>query len=124
MRAFRRALGALSVCLILAWLTMMMPLPWALASGVLGIVAAVLVVRLVITGWRAQRRTTAILTAVVGLPACVMLVVSAVLSGVFYGPVSELQQCRAEAITHTAQDRCQDQAASSISQWLTDLLGG
>lgn len=120
---YRRAVTGLVVSLLGAWLLMMLPLPWSIASGVFGLVGAVYLVVTVVQAWKARRVMTAVISAVVGLPACLLIVLGAVTSALFYQPMHELEECRASALTHEAQTQCQEQAESSMTSWLTSLLG-
>lgn len=105
-RASGRTLAALTVCLLLSWLLLLMPLPWSLGAGLLGIVVGVLLVRACISLWRSGQRRAAVLSALLN------------------GPMHDLQECRRTALTETAQERCQDEASESTARWLSSLLGG
>ncbi|MGQ4495427.1 hypothetical protein ACUH9Y_01705 [Dermabacteraceae bacterium P13115] len=113
-RLFTTAIARSTVFIFLAWVAMAMPLPYSLASGLLGAFALVYVVRMAYYAWRLGRRFGAIFTAVVGIPACLLLVAVSALSAVFYQPMLADQECRANAITETALTQCDKQRESSI----------
>lgn len=112
------------IALVAAWVLMLLPLPWSLGSGIAGIAALVLLVRMVILAWRDKRPGMALVSAIIGIPAVLTIVLSALMSAVFYGPMLELQECRASAITHQAQDACQESVEGSVVDWLEGLTGG
>lgn len=118
-----RWLAALALSLCAAWLLTMAPLPWALLSGVAAAVAAVLLVIVVTSAFREGRRAWAIMTTVLALPAVLMIMLGTVTSLIFYGPMSELQRCRADAITEQAAVACAADAKSSSIDWVSGLLG-
>lgn len=122
-REQRRALGALSLCLLVAWILLLMPLPWSLGAGALGLVAAVLLVRACRAMWRTGQRGSAVATALLGAGAVLVLVGSAVVSAALYGPMHELQECRRDALTQKSLDICQDRATTSTTEWIGSLLG-
>lgn len=122
-RASGRILAALSVCLLLSWLLLLMPLPWSLGAGLLGIVVAVLLVRACTALWRSGQRGAALFSALLGLGAVVVLLGSTAISILLYGPMHELQECRRSALTQTAQERCQAEVSESTARWLSSLLG-
>lgn len=123
-RAHRRALGALSFCMLLGWVLLLLPLPWSLGAGIAGLAAAVLLVRATIAAWRIGQQGSAVLTALLGAGAVLVLVGSSALSAVLYGPMHELQQCRRDAITVASRDACDDGAEESTLEWFSSLLGG
>ncbi|MCL6422839.1 hypothetical protein Bequi_05470 [Brachybacterium sp. JHP9] len=122
-RRYRRALYALLLALITAWLLMLAPLPLSLGAGIAGLVAAVLLVRMVIAAWRDGRRPMAIVSAAIGFPAIASIVLGAVLGALFYGPMSELERCQSRALTHEAQRACQEDVQSSVVSWLEGIGG-
>jgi hypothetical protein len=122
-RRYRRTLSKLLVALLASWVLMLLPLPWSLLAGIAGIVTGVLLVMLVIAAVRDRRPGMAVLTAVVGLPAVLMIVLGSVTSLVFYGPVSQLEQCRDTALTQQAEDGCQDEVENSVVSWMEGLTG-
>lgn len=123
MRRYRRLIGALTATMLASWLCMMLPLPWSLLTGVLGIVALVLLVMMVVTSWRAGRRSSVVLGIVFGLPAAVMLIGSALVTALFYGPSQEYQECMASAVTEQARASCQTGVQDSTAAWISRLLG-
>lgn len=120
---YRRILTQLLVSLLASWVLMLLPLPWSLLAGVAGIITAVLLVRLVIAAWRDRRPAMAVVSAVVGVPAVFMIVLGSVTGAIFYGPMSQLEQCRDEALTLQAQDACRDEVQSSVLSWMEGLTG-
>ena len=48
----------------------------------------------------------------------------ALLSTLFYGPLAELEECRASAITEQSRTACDSEAQGSMVDWLSGLLGG
>lgn len=120
----RRLLGALTIALLASWLLMSAPLPYSLLSGVAGLVAFVLLVPLIITAFREGRRGMAIFSAVVGVPATLLIVLGTVTSLLFYGPTAEREECVRAAITERAQSQCKQDAQESMTDWVTGLLGG
>lgn len=122
-RAQRRALGALSVCLLLAWIVLLMPLPWSLGAGALGLVAAVLLVRVCLLMSRGGQRGSAVATALLGAGAVGVLVLTTAISLALYGPMHELQECQRDALTQRSKDQCREQATDSTTRWISSLLG-
>lgn len=123
-RRSTRWLAALAITLSASWLLSMAPLPWSLLSGVFAAAATVLLVIVVVTAFREGRRGWAVMTTVLALPAVLMLMLGSVTSLIFYGPMSELQDCRARAITERALGECATDAKSSSLDWVSSLLGG
>lgn len=120
----RRLLGALTLALLASWLLMTAPLPYSLLSGVAGLVAFILLIPLIITAFREGRRGMAIFSAVVGVPATLLIVLGTVTSLLFYGPTAEREECVRTAITERAQSQCTQDAQESMTDWITGLLGG
>lgn len=120
----RRLLGALTLMLLASWLLMLAPLPFSLLSGATGLVALVLLIPLIVRSFRAGRRGTAVMAAVIGIPVTALIVLISLVTLLFYGPMSELQECRSTAITERALAQCDAQAQESQVAWLSDLLGG
>lgn len=120
----RRLLGGLTLALLASWLLMIAPLPYSLLAGVTGLVALVLLFPLILRSFKAGRRAMALIAIVVGVPATLMIVGVSLVTALFYGPMSQMQECRASAITERAVAKCDQQAQESMSTWVTDLLGG
>jgi hypothetical protein len=116
--------GALAIALFASWLLMLMPLPFSLLSGLTGLVALVLLVPVVVQSVKDGRWSMAVIGAVLGLPATLMIISGALLSTLFYAPLSELEDCRATAITEQARVKCDAEAQGSMVDWLSGLLGG
>lgn len=120
----RRLLGALTLTLLASWLLMLAPLPWSLLSGVAGLVALCLLIPLIVTAFKEGRRSMAIFSAVVGVPATLLIVMGAVTSLLFYGPAAEREECARTAITERAKSQCTRDAEDSVTDWISGLLGG
>lgn len=120
----RRLVGGLTLALLASWLLMLAPLPFSLLAGVTGLVALVLLFPLVVRSFKAGRRGVAVMAIVVGIPATLMIVGVTLVTALFYGPMSQMQECRASAITEQAMNKCDEQAQESLSTWVTDLVGG
>lgn len=120
----RRLTTALTLSLLASWLLMLSPLPYSLLSGLTGLLALVLLVVLIIRALRARRIGLAAFGLLLGLPALGLIIANAALSGVFYGPMAELEQCRSTAITEQARISCEDAVQSSMVEWLSGLSGG
>lgn len=122
-RLYRRRLTRLLLGLLCSWLLMLLPLPWSLLSGIAGVITAVLLVMLVIAAWSDGRPVMAVVTGLVGLPAVLMIVLGSVTGLLFYGPMSELETCRDDALTQQAQDSCKDEVQNSVVSWMEGLTG-
>lgn len=120
----RRLTGALTLTMLASCLLMLSPLPYSLFSGLTGAVALVLLVPLIVRAARERRYSLAVVGALLGVPATLMLIGAAVLSAVFYGPMVEQQECQATALTEQARSRCAAEAEDSMVQWVGDLFGG
>ena len=120
----RRLTSALTLSMLASWLLMLAPLPYALLSGVTGLLALVLLVLLIIRALRGRRLGMAAFGILLGLPALGLIIANAVLSGVFYGPMSELEQCRSSALTEQARIECEAAVQDSMVNWLSGLGGG
>jgi hypothetical protein len=123
-RRHRRRIGALALALLASWLLMLMPLPVSLLAGVTGLVSLVLLVLVVVQSVRDGRWSMAVIGAFLGLPATLMIIAGAVLSTIFYGPLADLEDCRATAITEQARVKCDAEAQGSMVEWLSGALGG
>lgn len=122
-KRLRRSLGWLTILLLLSWLLMMSGLPISLLSGVTGLVALILLVRTTILSARAGRRGSAVTAMVFGLPATLMIVVSALMSAVFYGPMAQAEDCQRNALTEQARAACATQIKHSSIAWMSQLFG-
>jgi integral membrane sensor domain MASE1 len=123
--ARRRGLaGGLLLAMLASWLLMLSPLPFSLFSGLTGLLALVLLVPLIVQAVRERRWSMAVIGALLGVPATLMIITGAALSLVFYGPMAELEQCHATAITEQARIQCDDAAQGSMAQWVSGLFGG
>lgn len=123
LRTYRRTLGRLSIAMLVAWALLLAPLPYALAAGVVGVIVIALLVQVMTRGWRAGQRGTAVFTALVGIPACLALLGSTLLSAIFYGPLHELQECQHDALTEASLTQCREQGTTAITERLSALLG-
>lgn len=122
-RRHTRLLGALTVLMLAAWLLLLAPLPWSLGAGLAALAALVVLVPTVISSYRRGRRAMAVIAAVVGVPATLMVVTSALISLLFYGPMSQLQECRDTALTQKAQATCTQEVQDSVASWLSAPWG-
>ncbi|MGO1283553.1 MAG: hypothetical protein ACTHWF_07505 [Brachybacterium sp.] len=122
--ARRRLAGGLVLAMLASLLLMLSPLPYSMLSGVTGLVALVLLIPLIVRSFRERRYSMAVISALLGVPATLMVVVGAAVSVVFYGPMAELEQCRSTAITEQARIQCEDAVLDSTAQWVSDLFGG
>ena len=122
--ARRRLAGGLVLAMLASWLLMLSPLPYSVLSGITGLVALVLLIPLIVRSFRERRYSMAVISALLGVPATLMVVVGAAVSVVFYGPMAELEQCRSTAITEQARIQCEDAVLDSTAQWVSDLFGG
>lgn len=120
----RRLAGGLILAMLASWLLMLSPLPFSVLSGATGLVAMVLVILLIVRSVRERRYSMAVIGALLGVPATLMVVAGAAISVLFYGPMAELEQCRAAAITEQARIQCNDAVQGSMAQWVSDLFGG
>lgn len=120
----RRLLGALVVTMFASWLLLMAPLPFSLAAGITALAALVLLVLVSVQSLREGRWGMAALGVLVGVPATLMIVAGSVISLLFYGPMSEAEECRSTAITEQAQVQCEAEAQNSMAGWISGLLGG
>lgn len=120
----RRLTSALIVAMLASWLLMLSPLPYSLFSGLTGLVALVLLILLIVRAFRERRFTMAAFGVLLGVPAMLLIIGGAALSVAFYGPMAELEQCRASAITEQAQSECEATAQSSTVDWVNGLFGG
>lgn len=123
-RRRNRLLSALAVVLVISWLLMLAPLPLSLLSGVTALAGLVVLIPLVLTMFRTGRRSSALLMAFVGVPATFMIMISALMSALFYGPMHQLQECRDSALTVQAEAACEQEVQNSVVTWMEDLLGG
>ena len=103
---------------------MLLPLPWSLLSGVLALVALVLVVLVVRSNWAMGRRANAAFGLIFGVPASLVLIGVSVVSLLFYGPTLEFQECMASAVTERARTTCEAGVSDSTAAWISRLLGG
>lgn len=123
LRTYRRALGRLAIAMLVAWALLLAPLPYALAAGAVGLVVIVLLVQVTTRGWRVGQRGAAVFTALVGVPTCLVLLGSTLLSGLFYGPLHELQECQRDALTQASLTQCREQGTTAITERMSALLG-
>ena len=119
----RRLVGGLTLALLASWLLMLSPLPYSVLSGVTGLVALVLLFPLIVQSIKERRYAMAVIGAALGIPATLLVIGGAVVSVLFYGPMSELEACSATAITEQARIQCDDAAQGSMAQWVSDLFG-
>ncbi len=122
-RRHMRRLALLTVLMLLAWILLIAPLPWSLLAGVVAAAALVVLVPVAVSAFRRGRRGSAVLAAVVGVPATLMIITSSLVSVLFYGPMSELEECRDTALTQRAEAQCRQDVEDSVATWLGDLTG-
>ncbi len=123
-RRHRRRVGVLAIALLVSLLLTLMPLPVSLLAGLTALVALVLLVPVIVQSAKDRRWSTVVIGAVLGVPATLMIIAGALLSTFFYGPLAELEDCRATAITEQAQSKCTAQMENSMLDWLSGLFGG
>ena len=118
---YNRALQVATVSLLLAWLGMLLPLPYSLVSPFFGTLAIINVVIMLISGWNSPRRGSAVFLACISLPACVMIGLNALTTALFYPVMSEYEQCTDNAITNTAIIDCETKRDEQLKDWLPML---
>ncbi|MGO2994020.1 hypothetical protein [Brachybacterium alimentarium] len=119
-----RTLTALLLTMLASWLLLLAPLPYSLAAGVTALAAMVLLVLAAVQTFRQGRHVMAVLSLVVGVPATLMIVTGSLLSLLFYGPMLDIQECHASALTEHARSSCTADAQDSMATWVSELLGG
>ncbi|MGY5766181.1 hypothetical protein ACXET9_13390 [Brachybacterium sp. DNPG3] len=119
-----RLLGALALTMLASCLLTLAPLPLSLVAGATSLATLVLLVPVVIGMVRDGRRGAALGLGVIGTLATGMILLSTLTSALFYGPMHELQECRATAITVQAEAACTEQVQGSVVTWMEGLLGG
>lgn len=117
-RRYSRALAGAALSLLIAWASSLLPLPWTLISGVAAVAAVAFLILLLVTAWPTERRRSAVFTAVVGIPACIIFTFSALVTALMYGPVKGYQDCVSTALTQQAVASCKDDLPASITNWL------
>lgn len=115
---YTRSLIGVVLSLIIAWGSTLLPLPWMLISGIAALAAIVFLIIMLVAAWPTERRRPSIITAAIGIPACVALVLSAGFSALFYGPMSSYQDCVSTALTDQARAACDEDLPGSITSWL------
>ena len=120
----RRLSTVLMVSMLVSWLLTLAPLPYSLLSGLTALVALVLLLVLIVRSVRERRYAMAVLGTLLGVPALLLIVASAALSGVFYGPMAQHEQCRATALTEQARVECDTAVQGSMVEWVSGLFGG
>lgn len=123
-RRRRTLVGSLLLAMLASWLLMLSPLPYSLFSGLTGLAALVLLVPLIVRSVRERRYSMAVIATLLGVPATLMIIAGAVISAVFYGPASQLEECQSTAITEKARIQCEADAQGSMSEWVGGLFGG
>ncbi|MGP9539534.1 hypothetical protein ACT3SP_16130 [Brachybacterium sp. AOP43-C2-M15] len=123
-RRRRRLVGSLMLAMLASWLLMLSPLPFSLFSGLTGLAALVLLVPLIVQSIRERRYSMAVIATLLGVPATLLIIAGAALSAAFYGPVSQLEECRATALTEQARIQCDTEAQGSMAEWVSGLFGG
>lgn len=112
-----------------AWLVTALPLPWALASGVLGLAAvAMAIATMAAMGRDAGAGLWVFMT--LGLMLAGGFALSAASAAVLYDAVDAYRECSIRAITITAEDECQAafeeasaQRLSEVQDWVSRRLG-
>ncbi|WP_232820175.1 hypothetical protein [Brachybacterium sp. YJGR34] len=120
----RTLVGILALAMLGSWLLMLAPLPFSLLAALTAVVALVVLIPLIVESVKERRYATAAIGALLGIPATLMIIGGAVLSGLFYGPMAEIEECRATAITEQARTQCEAAAQDSMAQWVSRLIGG
>jgi hypothetical protein len=120
----RRLVGGLTLSLLATWLLLLAPLPFSILSGLTALIGLVLLIVLIVRSVAERRWGMAVFAALLGVPATLMIMGTAVLSLVFYTPMAELQECLAAALTEQARAQCNAEAQGSMAQWINDLVGG
>lgn len=120
----RRLVRALLLTMLVSWLLLLAPLPFSLAAGIGALVALVLLVLLAVQSFRQGRPGMAVISLLIGVPATLMITAGSLLSLLFYGPMSEIEECRSTALTEQARVQCDAEAQDSMASWISDLLGG
>lgn len=119
----RRLTGWLLVAMLASLLLMSAPLPVAIAAGVTSLVALVLLIVLIVRSIGERRYGMAMIGTLLGVPAMLMVIFGATLNVLFYGPMSELEDCRSTALTEQARVQCESALPDSMAQWVSDLFG-
>lgn len=117
-KAFSRTLLFAALCMIVAWGATLLPLPFSLVAGLAGIGALVFLVRLMVIAWPTPARRSASVTAAFGIPASIVVIGLALLSLVFYGPMTQYQECLDTALTNTAVSSCGKELPGAILEWM------
>ena len=86
-------------------------------------VALVLLIVLIVRSIGERRFAMAMFGTVLGVPAMLMVIFGATLNVLFYGPMSELEDCRSTALTEQARVQCESALPDSMSRWVSDLFG-
>lgn len=120
----RRVVRALLLTMFVSWLLLLAPLPFSLAAGIGALVALGLLIVLAVQSFRQGRHGMAVLSLLIGVPATLMITAGSVLSLLFYGPMAEVEECRATALTEQARVQCDAEAQDSMATWISDLMGG
>lgn len=110
--------------MLASWLLLAAPLPFSLLSGVTGLVALIALIPIIVQAVRDRRWSLAVVGALFGIPATLMIVIGAALSGLFYGPLSQLEECRSTALTEQARVQCEAEVQGSMADWVSGVVGG
>lgn len=120
----RRLVGGLTSAMLLSLLLMLSPLPFSVFAAVPALIALVLLIVLIVRALKEKRFSTVIFSAMLGVPATLMVIGISVLTGAFYGPAAELQECQSTAITVQARAACTEAAEGSMAEWVNGIVGG
>ncbi|MDN5820217.1 MAG: hypothetical protein L0H39_01890 [Brachybacterium sp.] len=120
----RRLTGFLTLAMLASWLLMLAPLPYSLLYGLTGLAALVMLVLLIVRAVRERRFAMAAFGTLLGVPAMLLIISVSAVSIAFYGPMSELEQCRSTALTEQARVECDSSAQDSMVALFSGLFGG
>ncbi|GAA4523023.1 hypothetical protein GCM10023160_12430 [Brachybacterium paraconglomeratum] len=119
-----RLVGVLTLVMLASFLLTLSPLPLRLLSGITSLVALVLLILLIVQAVKERRYPLAVIGALLGVPATLMIIASATIGALFYGPMAEFQECQSTAITEQARVQCSDAMQGSMAEWISGLFGG
>lgn len=119
-----RLVGGLTLVMLASLLLMLSPLPYSLLSGITGLIALALLIALIVRSLRERRYSMAVIGALMGVPATLLIIMGATFNGLFYGPTAEHQECLSTAITEQARVQCNDAVQGSMAEWISGLFGG
>ena len=118
-----RLVWVMALSMLASWLLSLAPLPISLVAGLTAVVALVALIPLIVISVTERRFGFALVAVVLGIPATLLVMADSTLSLVFYGPVSELQECLGAALTEQARIQCRADAEGSMASWISSLFG-